>query len=361
MNSKDLFSPLPLGPFTLANRIVMAPMTRNRAAEGNIPQEMNRLYYEQRASAGLIITEGSQISPQGAGYPFTPGIYNDEQVTGWKKITEAVHQQGGHIFIQLWHVGRISHPSLQPDNALPVAPSAIKPDGDAFTYSGPQPFVEPRALKTSEINNIMGDYQQAARHALSAGFDGVEIHAANGYLIDQFLRDGTNKRNDEYGGSPENRSRFLLQVLEAVTGVWDSERVGVRLSPLNTFNSIHDSDPTTLFSYVVQQLKPLKLAYLHVLEGSMSPIPEADAAFDHKKLAALYDGIYMANNGYNKQSAHEAIKSGTADLVSFGIPYIANPDLVERFKADAPLNTADQASFYGGNETGYTDYPFLGS
>ncbi len=361
MDNKNLFSPLQLGPSTLTNRIVMAPMTRNRAAEGNIPQEINRLYYEQRASAGLIITEGAQISPQGAGYPFTPGIYNDEQVSGWKKITAAVHQKGGHIFIQLWHVGRISHPSLQPDNALPVAPSAIKPDGDAFTYNGPQPFVEPHALEISEINNIVDDYQQATRHALNAGFDGVEIHAANGYLIDQFLRDGSNNRTDEYGGPPENRSHFLLQVLEAVTSVCDRQRVGVRLSPLNSFNSMRDSNPMTLFSYVVQQLKPLKLAYLHVLEGSMSPLPEGDETVDHKKLAALYEGIYMANHGYDRQSADEAIKRGTAGLVSFGIPYIANPDLVERFKADAPLNTADQASFYGGDEKGYTDYPFLPS
>ncbi len=361
MDSKDLFSPLQLGSCALTNRIVMAPMTRNRAAEGNIPQEINRLYYEQRASAGLIITEGAQISPQGAGYPFTPGIYNNEQVSGWKKITTAIHQKGSHIFIQLWHVGRISHPSLQPDNALPVAPSPIKPDGDAFTYSGLQPFVQPHALETGEIDNIIDDYRQAARHALDAGFDGVEIHAANGYLIDQFLRDGSNNRTDEYGGSLENRSRFLLQVLEAVTSVCDSQRVGVRLSPLNSFNSMHDSDPTTLFSYVVQQLKPLKLAYLHILEGSMSPLPEADKTFDYKKLAALYDGIYMANHGYDRQSADEAIKSGTADLVSFGIPYIANPDLVERLKADALLNTADQASFYGGDEKGYTDYSFLPS
>jgi N-ethylmaleimide reductase len=355
----NLFTPVKLGPYTLKNRMVMAPLTRNRSTETYSPQAMNVTYYKQRSSAGLIITEASQISPQGLGYPLTPGIYSNEQVVEWKKVTDAVHENGGHIFLQLWHVGRISHPSLQIDNQLPVAPSAIKPEGEAFTYSGLQPFVEPHALETGEIADIINNYKHAAECALKAGFDGVEVHAANGYLIDQFLRDGSNQRGDEYGGSLENRSRFLLQVLDAVIDVWGSDRVGIRLSPLNSFNSMHDSNPEALFSYVVERLNPLKLAYLHVVEGSILTPVNNDTAFDLKILSNLYDGVYMANSGYTKQTANNALASEHAALVSFGSLYLANPDLVERFKHDTELNTPDQATFYGGDEKGYTDYPFL--
>lgn len=358
-SSEDLFTPVKLGPYTLPNRIIMAPLTRNRSDENNVPQELNAKYYAQRASAGLIITEATQISPQGVGYPLTPGIHNDAQVSGWKKVTDAVHNNGGRIFNQLWHVGRISHPSLQIDSALPVAPSAIKPEGEAFTYTGLQAFVEPRALETEEIPGIVEDYRNAAQCAKDAGFDGVEVHAANGYLLDQFLRDGSNQRSDEYGGSLENRTRFLLQVLHAVIDVWGSDRVGIRLSPLNSFNSMSDSNPEVLFSYVVQQLNPLNLAYLHVVEGSILTPVESKTAFDVKKLRALYDGLYMANSDYNKQIANDSIALGKVDLVSFGQLYVSNPDLVERFQQDVDLNTSDPATYYGGGEKGYTDYPFL--
>jgi N-ethylmaleimide reductase len=359
MSQTNLFTPIKLGPYTLKNRAVMAPLTRNRSSETYVPQDLNVTYYKQRATAGLIITEGSQISPQGLGYPLTPGIYNDDQISGWKKITDAVHEEGGHIFLQLWHVGRISHPSLQIDEQLPVAPSAIKPDGDAFTYTGLQPFVEPHALTSEEISDIIDDYTRAAENALAAGFNGVEVHAANGYLIDQFLRDGSNHRNDEFGGSLENRTRFLMQVLDTVTNVWGSDRVGVRLSPLNSFNTMSDSNPEALFSYVVEQLNTYNLAYLHVVEGSIMTAIDEATAFDVKLLSKIYQGNYIANSGYTKQIANEAIQAGHADLISFGVDFLANPDLVERLQHDKPLNVADQETFYGGDEKGYTDYPFL--
>jgi N-ethylmaleimide reductase len=354
----DLFSPVKLGDLELPNRIVMAPLTRNRAAAGNVPQAINVTYYAQRASAGLIISEATQVSPQGVGYPNTPGIYTRAQIDGWKRVTDAVHARGGHMFLQLWHVGRISHPSLQPDEALPVAPSAVKPDGDAFTYEGLQPFVTPRALEAAEIPGIVADYRQAALNAMQAGFDGVEIHAANGYLIDQFLRDGSNRRDDEYGGSIENRCRFLLQVTEAVTEAIGASRTGIRLSPVNPFNSMFDSDPQSLFNAVVQALNPFGLAYLHVVEGAIhsdSQLPP----FDVQAMRRLFEGVYMANGGYTRERALRAVSSGAADLVSFGELFIANPDLPERLKANAALNTPDPQTYYGGDEKGYTDYPTM--
>lgn len=355
----DLFTPIQVGPYTLPNRIVMAPMTRNRAATGNVPCDLNVDYYRQRASAGLIITEASQISPQGVGYPATPGIHSAEQVAGWKRITEAVHAQGGHIFLQLWHVGRISHPSLQPGGALPVAPSAIKPAGEATTYEGPQEFVQPHALGLDEIPSVINDYLVAAENALDAGFDGVEIHSANGYLLDQFLRDGTNQRTDKYGGSIKNRVRLLLEVTEAVTAVWGGGRVGIRIAPLSPFNDMSDSNPEALFSYVVQQLNNFELAYLHVTEiGKESP-GAAGPAFDLLKLRKIYRGIYMTNAGYDRERANAVLAAGEADLIAFGVLYIANPDLPERFALNAPLNIPDPATFYGGNAEGYTDYPAL--
>jgi len=357
--TNPLLTPFQLGPYTLRNRIVMAPLTRNRAGPGNVPQAMNVKYYIQRASAGLIITEGSQISPQGAGYPNTPGIYNHEQVSAWRKITEAVHQFNGHIFLQLWHVGRISHPSHQPDNTLPVAPSAIKPDGDASTYDGFQPFVTPRALETDEIPGIIEQFRTAAQNALEAGFDGVEIHSAHGYLLDEFLRDGSNQRTDKYGGSIQNRARLLLGVTEAVAGVWDGKRVGVRLSPLESYGGMHDSQPEATFSYVVEQLNRFDLAYLHVRENTIDEVANPAQHFDMHKLRQLFSGTYMVNSNYDQHRANTVIATGDADLVAFGRLFIANPDLPARFANSIPLNTPDPATFYGGDERGYTDYPFL--
>ena len=350
--NKDLFSPIKLGKHTLKNRIIMAPLTRCRSDENNIPTEMNRIYYQQRASAGLIISEGTQISRQGAGYPNTPGIYNDQQIKAWKKITEAVHAEGGRIFLQLWHVGRVSYPGIQPNDEPPVAPSVIKAEGD---------YVQPRALEIHDIEDTVLDYKDAAENALAAGFDGVEVHAANGYLIDQFLRDATNKRTDKYGGDYNNRSRFLFDVLDAVIGVWGNDRVGIRLSPTNSFNSISDSNPEALFNYVVERLNPLNLAYLHVLEGSIHSEDTTiiDNSFDAKSLRNVYNGTYMANNGYTKDSANLAIATGCADLVSFGDLFISNPDLPKRFLQNATLNKTDLDTRYGGDEKGYIDYPLL--
>jgi N-ethylmaleimide reductase len=353
----DLFTPIKLGRNELRNRIVMAPLTRNRAGEGNVPQSLNVEYYEQRASAGLIITEATPISEMGHGYPATPGIHSDAQVAGWKTVVDAVHAKGGKIFLQLWQVGRISHPSLLPDNALPVAPSAIKPAGQAFTYAGLQDFVTPRALATEEIPGIVDDFRVAAENALAAGFDGVEVHGANGYLLDQFLRDSTNRRTDQYGGSIANRTRLLLEVVSAVSQVWGADRVGVRISPINPFNDIRDSQPQALFNQVAEALNPFGLAYLHVVEVGMAD--EAPPEFDFDELRRAYRGNYMANGGYDKARGNTAIASGHADCVAYGVPFIANPDLVERFRIDAPLNPADQSTFYGGSEKGYTDYPAM--
>ncbi|OGV76115.1 MAG: alkene reductase [Methylotenera sp. RIFCSPLOWO2_02_FULL_45_14] len=356
--TKDLFSPAKLGRIELKNRIVMAPLTRNRAGEGGVPQPLNVTYYEQRASAGLIITEATPISAMAHGYPALPGIYTDAQIAGWKKITDAVHAKGGKIVIQLWHVGRISHPSLLPNGALPVAPSAIKPAGQAFTYQGLVDYVEPRALDVRELAGIVADYVHATKSALAAGFDGVEVHAANGYLLDQFLRDGSNKRTDQYGGSFENRARLLLEVIKAVVAVAGADKVGVRLSPVNPFNDMHDSNPQTLFNYVAESLNPFKLAYLHVVEGGIHGGGIADP-FDFDAFRKHFKGAYIANLSYDKLRGNAAIASGHADAIAYGVPFIANPDLVERFKADASLNEADANTFYGGTEKGYTDYPFL--
>ncbi len=352
----DLFTPFDLGDLTLPNRIVMAPMTRNRAPD-NVPTELMAEYYRQRATAGLIISEGAAISPQAIGYPGVPGIYSEAQVAGWKRVTDAVHDAGGRMFIQLWHVGRISHPDLQPDGAPPVAPSALRPAGEAMTFEGPKPFVTPRALEIGEIPQIVDQYRQAAVNAKQAGFDGVEIHAANGYLLDQFLRDGTNRRTDVYGGSVENRFRLLGEVVEAVKHIWPEHRIGVRLSPENRFNDIADSNPQVTFEEIVTRLSAITSGYLHVLEGDMTG--QSEPAVDYARLRAAYHGPYMVNNGYDLARATDAIASGYADLVSFGRPFIANPDLVERFRRGAPLNEPDEATFYGGGAEGYTDYPFL--
>lgn len=354
----DLFQPFQLGPLSLPNRVVMAPLTRSRAGSKGIPGPLNAEYYAQRASAGLIIAEATQISPQGQGYAFTPGIHDEAQVAGWRQVTEAVHAAGGRIVLQLWHVGRISHPSLQPGGALPVAPSAIRPEGQAFTESGFQPFQTPRALETDEIAGIVGDYRQAAVNARQAGFDGVEIHGANGYLIDQFLRDKTNRRTDRYGGSIENRARVLLEVTAAVTEVWGGDRVGLRISPVSPANDIADSDPQALFGHVAEQVNRFGLAYLHVVEGATGG-PRDNLPFDFAALRRAFRGAYMANNGYDLALAQAALREDRADLIAFGRPFIANPDLVERLRRGAPLNALDTATLYGGDAKGYTDYPAL--
>ncbi|MCU0833126.1 MAG: alkene reductase [Chromatiaceae bacterium] len=359
MSDLDLFTPLQLGPHQLPNRLVMAPLTRNRARADGVPTPMMIAYYRQRASAGLIISEATCIAPTAVGYPLTPGIWSAEQAAGWAPITAAVHAAGGRIFCQLWHVGRVSHPSLLPAGGLPVAPSAVQPAGEAATYEGPQPFVTPRALETAELPEIVAQYRRAAEHALAAGFDGVEVHAANGYLLDEFLRDGTNRRSDGYGGSVEHRARLLLEVLAAVCAVWGSDRVGVRLSPIQPFNDMRDSDPEGTFSRVVELLDPLGLAYLHVTRLGRDAPGAAGPHFDPDRLRRLWQGVYMTNHGYDRASATAAVVNGEADLVAFGVLFLANPDLPERFRRGAPLNEPDPATFYGGGEQGYTSYPFL--
>ena len=353
----DLFSPVKLGSIAMSNRMVMAPLTRNRSSMEGVPQDINVTYYEQRATAGLIITEATPISAMGHGYPLLPGIYTDAQVDGWKKVTDAVHAKGGKIVIQLWHVGRISHPTLL-NGATPVAPSAVKPAGKAFTFNGLVDYVEPRALDASEFPGIVADYVQASKNAIKAGFDGVEIHSANGYLLDQFLRDGSNKRGDIYGGSIENRARFLMEVTKAVVDAIGSDKVGLRLSPVNPFNDMKDSNPQAVFNYVTEQLNQFNLAYLHVVEGGIHGGGVADA-FDFDAMRKLCKSPYIANLSYDKARGNAAIASGHADAVAYGVPFIANPDLVERFRQDASLNEADSKSFYGGTEKGYTDYPTL--
>ncbi|MGQ9368641.1 alkene reductase [Azospirillum sp. ST 5-10] len=356
---RSLFDSVTVGSMTLPNRIVMAPLTRSRANNPQgAPTAMHAEYYAQRASAGLIIAEATQISPQGKGYAFTPGIHSEAQVKGWRLVTDAVHAKGGRMVLQLWHVGRISHPSLQPGGALPVAPSAVKPNVKAFTESGFADIPAPRPLAVEEIPGIVEDYRTATRNALAAGFDGVEVHAANGYLIDQFLRDGTNTRSDAYGGSVANRSRFLFEVLDAVVAEAGAGRVGIRLSPLSPSNDAHESDPVGTFGPVIERLNGYGLAYLHMIEGE-TRAPHPGFGGDLATLRRLYRGCYMANNSYDRALAIQAVESGHADLVAFGRPFIANPDLVERLRRDAPLAEPDQATFYGGGAKGYTDYPML--
>ncbi len=354
-----VLSDIQLGPYILPNRIVMAPMTRNRAGSGNVPTTLNVEYYAQRASAGLIVTEASQISPEGVGYPSTPGIYSAEQISGWQQVTEAVHNRGGRIFLQLWHVGRISHPSMLPNGMLPVAPSAIKPAGHARTDAGAQDFVTPRALDLAEIPAIVEQYRQGARNAMNAGFDGVEIHGANGYLLDQFLRDGTNHRSDAYGGSLENRARLILEVVEAVCTIWGGNRVGIRLSPLQPYNDMYDSNPEMTFTYIVEQLNPFGLAYLHIAETGKERPGAAGPSFDLQLLRQFRKGILIVNGEYDLVTANAALENGDADMVAFGRLFIANPDLPLRFARRAQLNMSDPATFYGGDQHGYTDYPFL--
>ncbi len=360
-NVTDLFTPARFGAIDLANRVVMSSLTRNRAGVGNVPTPLMAEYYRQRASAGLILTEATPMCAEGHGYPRTPGIHTPEQIAGWKQVTEAVHGAGGKIVLQLWHVGRISHPDLQPGGALPVAPSAIRPAGQVFTGQGMKDFVTPRALDLSEIPGVVGSYAEAARKAMGANFDGVEIHAGNGYLLDQFLRSSTNRRTDAYGGSKGNRARLLLEVLEAVCKEVGSDRVGLRLSPVTPFNDISDEHPQDTFEYVVAQLNPLKLAFLDLLQGTGGAPKGKWIPFDYDRVRALYTGNLIRNNGYDLATAQEAVTSGAADAIAFGRMLLANPDLVERFRRVAPLNEPDYEKFYSGEEKGYTDYPFLQS
>lgn len=357
MSTQPLLTEATAGALVLRNRMVMAPMTRNRAPDGQ-PSELMIEYYRQRASAGLIITEGAQIAADAIGYPNTPGIHDAEQVAGWRKVTDAVHAEGGTIVLQLWHTGRISHPSLL-GGQTPVAPSAIKPAGKIYTASGMQEFVTPRALELHEIPAIVAQYRQAAKLAREAGFDGVEIHAANGYLIDQFLRDGTNHRTDEYGGAVENRVRFLVEVTEAVLQEWPAGRVGVRFSPVNPFNDIADSDPVGTFTYAAERMNRYGLAYLHVIDPVRDAKGNALQPSVAPALRRAWAGTFIVNGGYTRELGNDAIVNGDADLVAYGVPFLANPDLVERFALGASLNAPDVARFYAGGEKGYTDYPVL--
>lgn len=354
----SLYDPIDLGGLHLRNRIFMAPLTRNRANPDGTPGTLAETYYRQRSSAGLIITEATQISAMGKGYINTPGIYRPEHVAGWRKIVNCVHDEGGHIFLQLWHVGRISHTSLLPGGAQPLAPSAVRANSKTVTEKGFVDVSKPRALSLSEIAETIGDYRKAAAHAKEAGFDGVEIHAANGYLIDQFLQSRSNLRTDRYGGSISNRIQFLIEVAQAVLGVWDGSRVGVRLSPRGTFNDMGDENPEATFTAATRELARLGLSYLHVVESSPGDAPASSglrALFD--QLRRNWPGLYIANGGYDGPGGEKAITGGHADAIAYGRAFLANPDLPKRLRHHAPLNEPDSATFYGGTARGYTDYP----
>ncbi len=356
-----LFDPVQIGDLTLANRLVMAPLTRDRAAEGRVPHALNALYYEQRADpvtgAGLIVSEGTQVSPLGQGYLDTPGIYSPEQVAGWKLVTDAVHKKGGKIVAQIWHVGRISHTSLLPAGEQPVSATAKPASTKTFTPAGFETVSAPRALATAEVAEVVAQFRKAARNAVDAGFDGVEVHGANGYLVEQFLRDSCNDRTDAYGGSLSNRARFLIEVMTAVCEEIGPGRVGLRLSPVTPANDIgQDSDPFALFSHVVKELAKLKFAFIEVVEGATGGARDF-APFDFAALRALWPGAWIVNNGYTREMALAAVADGKADAVSSGKPFISNPDLAQRLRTNAELAAFDQKTFYGGGAEGYTDYP----
>jgi N-ethylmaleimide reductase len=365
-----LFQPYQLGPFRLPHRIVMAPLTRSRARQpGNVPSSLAACYYAQRASAALIVTEATQVSMQGQGYAWTPGIHSREQVEAWRHITKAVHQAGGLIFNQLWHVGRISHPALQPDHMLPVAPSAIIPEGKAFIENERGegelvPFVQPRALTIEEMPYVVAQYVRAARNAQAADFDGVEIHAANGYLLDQFIQTGTNRRTDSYGGPVENRTRLLFEIAKALPPIWGSDRIGVRLSPLGKLNDMHDDSPDATFGYIAERLSDYGLGYLHIVNPALEQMqggkePDRLAQSVVTLIRKNYRGTLIVAGGFQADSAARWIHDGDADLIAFGRKFIANPDLPERLRIGAPFNVDDPTTYYGGGEKGYTDYPSL--
>ncbi len=362
-NNSKLLEPITLGKLELKNRVVMAPLTRRRATDGHVPTDLIRIYYEQRATAGLIIAEATNISLQAFGYMNSPGIFTQQQIEGWKPVTNAVHHKGGKIFLQLWHVGRISHPLLQPNNKLPVSASAIKANAIINTPEGHKEMIVPRALETDEIPGIIADYKQASINAIEAGFDGVEIHGANGYLPDQFLHDGSNIRTDQYGGSIENRSRFVLEVMEACCLAIGSERVGIRLSPSGANQGMFDSDVVKLYEYLIQKLNDYNPVYLHLMEP-YAPFEPPEKYAHYLKVVTPYfrkyfKGTLITNVGYNYETGTKILEEGSADLVSYGKLFISNPDLVERFAKGADLNTWDKETFYYGGERGYTDYPFL--
>lgn len=355
-----LFAPITVGRHVLRNRIVMAPLTRSRAADGNVPHALNALYYAQRASAGLIVSEATQVVPEGQGYVSTPGVHSDAQIAGWRQVTEAVHAAGGLIFLQLWHVGRISHVEFQPNHGAPVAPSAIAAKGQAYTSKGFEDLSTPRALALDELPGVVGGYRTGARNAIAAGFDGVEIHGANGYLLEQFLKDKANHRDDAYGGSIENRMRLLVEVVDAVVAEVGADRTALRISPENTANDSADSDPLGLYVALAKALSGKGLAYLHVVEGDMLAKKDAPpSGFDYRALKDAFGGPYMANLNYDRARAEAALADGRVDLVAFGKLFISNPDLVTRFLLHAPLTKPDSKTFYGGDERGYTNYPVL--
>lgn len=354
----NLFEPLDLGTLVLPNRVLMAPLTRNRARGDGTPREMAEIYYYQRSSAGLIISEATQISAMGKGYLDTPGVYEESHVKAWKRITDAVHAGGGRIFCQLWHVGRISHTSLLPDGRQPVSSSAVRADTKTFTAEGFVDVSDPVSLDLAGIDQTLEDYSRAASCAKDAGFDGVEVHSANGYLLDQFLQDGVNRRDDRYGGSIENRMRLLTEVLDRVAAIFPSERIGIRLSPLGQANDISDSNPEDLFAAIYSMLSTRKLAYLHVIEQFYSAETTDDDREMLLRLRGAFQGIYFGNGEYDAARASEAIDASLIDAATFGRPFIANPDLPDRYRTGAVLNEPDPATFYGGDERGYTDYPF---
>lgn len=356
IKTHSLYESFQLGPHKLSNRLVMAPMTRCRAVAGNVPSPLAPAYYAQRASAGLIVTEATQVSPTGIGYPNTPGIHTAAQTEGWKKVTEAVHKAGGKIFLQLWHVGRVAH-SLFINGETPVSSSAVAIRGETHTPRGPKPFETPRALTLGEIPGVIEQYRQGAKNALAAGFDGVEVHGANGYLPDQFLRDGVNKRTDAYGGSIENRARFLLEAVRAAVDVWGKDRVGVRLSPSATFNDMSDSDPEKTFSHIVRALSGIGIAYVHLTEGNAADEEHGGKVIPTAFFRPLFKGAMIACGDYDREKAEATVGNGKADLVAFGRPFISNPDLPRRLREGKPLAPADPSTFYGGSEKGYTDYP----
>lgn len=357
-DSNPLFQPITVGELNLPNRIVMAPLTRNRASDGNVPTELNATYYAQRAGAGLIIAEATQISPEAQGYIATPGIHSPEQIAGWKLVTKAVHAKGGRIVLQLWHVGRISHTSLQPGGQAPVAPSAIRADAQTFVAEGFVDVSTPRALTLSEIPGVVETFRQAAANAIEAGFDGVEVHGANGYLLDQFMRDKSNHRDDDYGGSIENRTRLLFEVVEAVVQEVGAGRTGVRLSPLTPAGDVADANPQALFNRAVERLAALEIAYIHVIQGATGG-DRHPQTFDYQAMRKPFGGAWILNNGFDRKMAIQAIADGEADLVAFGTKFLANPDLPRRLREDATLNAPDKDTFYGGDGRGYTDYPAL--
>lgn len=361
MNTPNLFTPVRLGAIEAPNRIVMAPLTRMRAGPGRVSTPLMAEYYAQRAAAGLIVSEAVAISQQGTGCPHTPGIYTAEQVAGWQRVTDAVHEAGGRIFLQLWHMGRVSHSSFQPDGGLPVAPSAIAPrTGQVLTENGMRPYVTPRALKKEELPGIVAQYAAGAERAKVAGFDGVEIHNANGYLLDQFLRDGTNQRTDEYGGPVRNRARLTLEVVVAATKVWGADRVGIRFSPGGVFNDMHDSNPLATFGHVLHELNRFNLAYAHLIVSTEDDLKHGAVPVPLVALRKEFHGPLIVANGFTYATANQALAEDLADAVAFGRLFIANPDLPERFRLNGPLNPLDEATLYGGDVKGYTDYPAMG-